>query len=481
MQGERHYRLSHFTTALDLYERAIAADSALALAAVKGAQAASWGHERDRGRALVELALSREPELPERYRVFARGLQDYLTGAADSAVVRLTAAQELDPEWAEPAAALGEVYHHLLPGAAPLDSLAHAAFAVALENDGGFTSPLFHLTQIHIRQGNLEQADRLLERFRLADPEAKLVRQLSLMRDCVRSNATMDWTALGPVSAIGTFEAAKALAVGGLRHACAEGAFRAVLRSPTATGGERWGAFLGLQGLLVARGADVEARELIDSVVGAGRGIARTLYVLDVAAGAAMQESANELDMFARSRFGGRYETLRGPEALWVLTVWHQHRGDPERIWMLADALSARAGETGISRDSMFAAAASAHATLARGDTGQAIERLRRLRPPTVDADLSWRFGDALPPERLLLARLLLATGQYRETLLAASVFDHPQPIMFVPYVAASLVIRYEAAIALGDNAAANRYRQRLLNLNRQDLVSEVDHNTGGD
>ncbi|MGD8277164.1 MAG: serine/threonine-protein kinase, partial [Gemmatimonadota bacterium] len=69
LQAERAYRGASFRPALDLYERALADDSALAIAAVKGSQAADWLHENARGRALVDLALSREALLPHRYAI----------------------------------------------------------------------------------------------------------------------------------------------------------------------------------------------------------------------------------------------------------------------------------------------------------------------------------------------------------------------------------------------------------------------------
>jgi hypothetical protein len=70
-----------------------------------------------------------------------------------------------------------------------------------------------------------------------------------------------------------------------------------------------------------------------------------------------------------------------------------------------------------------------------------------------------------------LLAQLLFARGAYRESLAAASVFDHAEPMLFLPFVPASLAVRYQAAMALGDASAARRYRVRLKDLNRTELL----------
>ena len=89
-------------------------------------------------------------------------------------------------------------------------------------------------------------------------------------------------------------------------------------------------------------------------------------------------------------------------------------------------------------------------------------------RPPTrpcegcSEADAGWLITAPLPPERLLLARLLLATHQPAEALAAAAVFDHQIPAAFLPFVPASLRVREQAALALGRRAEARLYRERL-------------------
>jgi hypothetical protein len=121
--------------------------------------------------------------------------------------------------------------------------------------------------------------------------------------------------------------------------------------------------------------------------------------------------------------------------------------------------------------DRFFAQAITARRALAM-DTLRAISLLQSL-PSTAPPELTWGFGDALAPERILLARLLFARGQYRESIAAASVFDHAEPVLFLPYLPASLSLRYQAALELSDDVAAEHYRDRLQRLHRTELVTD--------
>jgi hypothetical protein len=161
LQGERAYRRMLFPEALDLYRRAVEDDSLFALAAVKGAQAASWMNRWDEAETLTARAELHLGLLPPRYAEFARGWTHYLAGRADSADVHLRRVVELDPSWSGGWMALGEVYYHLLPNRVPLDSLAQAAFAEAHRLDDEFTPARYHLTELALVRGDLSTARSL--------------------------------------------------------------------------------------------------------------------------------------------------------------------------------------------------------------------------------------------------------------------------------------------------------------------------------
>ncbi len=114
-------------------------------------------------------------------------------------------------------------------------------------------------------------------------------------------------------------------------------------------------------------------------------------------------------------------------------------------------------------RDSLLAASLHARATLARGDSAEALRELRALTPTaTSQEDLTWGPWESLGDERLLLARLLLAHRQAGGALEVARGFDSPVPVSYLMYLPASLSVRVQAAAQLGDTRLAQASRVRL-------------------
>jgi hypothetical protein len=75
---------------------------------------------------------------------------------------------------------------------------------------------------------------------------------------------------------------------------------------------------------------------------------------------------------------------------------------------------------------------------------------------------LLWLYFEPLAPDRLTLARLLLATGRPAEALAHASAFDHQQPVVFLAFLRPSLELRAQAAERLGNTTRAAAFRARL-------------------
>ena len=117
LQGERAYRRMQFRAALPHYESVLREDSAFALAALRGAQAANWLSEFGTDVRLAELALKQVAVLSPAQSLLTRGLHAYLTGAADSSVAYLRRAVASDSALQEGWTLLGEVYLHMLPNA----------------------------------------------------------------------------------------------------------------------------------------------------------------------------------------------------------------------------------------------------------------------------------------------------------------------------------------------------------------------------
>jgi serine/threonine-protein kinase len=475
VQGEREYRRSNFRTALVLYERALGADSAMALAAVKGAQAASWVNDTGRTAALLHVAIDRDSLLPARYGHFARGWAAKSAGNADSALIWLERAERAAPGWAEALMALGETYYHLVPLRPRLDSLAEAAFNAALASDSGFTPPLYHLTEIAIRAGNLSRAQTLFDRFERERPSAVLLTHLRLMLECsTRGARNFDWTSASTSSPREVLTAAKALSAAGRGLACADGGFRSLLLTDSTE--YHWGAFMGHHAVLAATGQHGQLVTFVDSTVKQGtvRG-AMMAYMFDTAGGIPVGPQAQGVVASGQGRWGKPYEALHEQPGLewilWLFGVWHAQHRDSTTLRVLVDAMDRSSAAGGGPRAALYAAALRAHLQVVRGDTTAAIAQYRALSPILNEDDLEWDWGGAFAIERLELAKLLLARGEHRAARDVASLFDHQGPITYLILLPESLAIRYQAAIAMGNSEAAQAFRQRLTELGRAELV----------
>ena len=457
LQGEREYRRMRFGRALEQYRRAVGEDSVFALAALRGAQAANWGELNEEADRLVGIAIASESGLPPRYVSYARGLQDYLGGNGDSAVADFGRALRLDPSWSDAWMALGEVYYHLLPAVPSPDSLAEAAFHEAQRSDSGFTPPLFHLTEIALRQGDVAGAAGLIRTLKGEELDSALGARLDFMLQCVRDGPTkMDWAGAVRRSPAMVLSASKLLSVGASQAVCAQAGFQAVLGWDSAPTEQRWGALLGLQGLLTAQGRLDAVSGLLDSEAGK-RLYGKVLYLVVAGAGAGLDERAAAV---ARE-LGTDYAGMGGP-TLWALGTWAARQGAAADLDAIAVALKAKADSTKSRVDVLLADVMKAHAVLAAGDTAAGLALLTALRPNAPITDLEWQLWESLPGERLALAELLLTRGDFSRADEVAAELQAPQPVVYLTFLPAALRVRISAAVALGETRLAARLRQRL-------------------
>jgi hypothetical protein len=458
LQGEREYRRSRYGLALDHERRAVAADSSLAYAALRGALAAEWERWYEESAGLVDLALRNDSVLPSKYKHFALGLRDYYAGLPDSAAQHLQDALALDSTWSEAWMALGEVRYHLMPDGEPQGA---EAFARTRRADPDFAPPLFHLAQIALHRGDTASAARLIETFRATDPDSLWVVQLELSLDCMqRGPRNTPWHDAARHHPDEVLQAAKVLASPESRPDCAEAAFRSILATDSAPVGARWGAVLGLQGVLTARGRLSEVEALLDTTVAAGVFAAKGLYVIHAAAGLGMDAQAATVI----AELGGDYQQM-GPERLWYHGIWLAHRGDRANLVKVADALShLRTG----SMEPLLVSTSngiSARLALLDADTARAIALLRHVAPAGGFSALEWGMQAPFGGEQLLLAELLFARGQFDEALLVADRLDHSAPIIYLVYLRPSLELRIKAAELLERADLAATIRKRLAKL----------------
>jgi eukaryotic-like serine/threonine-protein kinase len=465
--GEVEYYRARFGAALKHYHKAIETDSALAIAAVRGAQAASWAEQPEEALRLVAVADQHAGALSSQYLALVKGLSAYYAGQADSAVTYLREAVAAAPDWGEAWMALGEVYRHLLPRERPLDSLAEAAFAQASALDSSFTPSLYHLAELAIQRGDLPRARRLASRLEAADTDSGIVRPLKLMLRCFdRGISPAEWRRVAATDWIDLTAAALVLAAPAASPSCATDAFRAVMEEPQAGGSYRPNAYFALQSLLAMQGRNEELGRLLASEYGTQFSGAWYVVLASVA-GAPFEREADSLALTQ----GTDYSPM-GTVRLWFLGLWEARRGDVGRLRIIETSLARKADSSGSRQDRLLSDIIAAHAALARGDSADAVRRLAALRAVTTRTQAVWSGWGALSFEHLALARLLQAAGDQNGALAEVATFDAPAPpITSWLCQPGAYVVGVRAAEALGKKDLAARYRARLRAIGRESLL----------
>jgi tetratricopeptide (TPR) repeat protein len=470
IQGDRAYRNARFGAALDFYERAVALDSLLTLAALKGAWAAIWRERPEYATDLVRLALRHDTVLPEPHRAFARGLLAFQKGDADAAVAGYGDALALDPEWPEAWTALGEAYRHLPVEGADQRGFGTSEFREAERLDSTFTPALVHLAESALVQGRFDRAGRLLARLRDAGAESDAYDWVVLMASCLAPGTTDPPPVAAPSSLI---YASQQLAAGALHLNCAEAGFRAVLRREDLSRAEHWSAVMGFMGVLTVQNRVEALDSLLQESLASGEGSTRFLYALAVAAGVDLSDRATAVDAEAESMWGPDYRRT-APATLWLLALWNAMEGDLPVARTLVQRLDETAATSQEELTAVLAEAARAHMLAAAGDSTAALAVLRELTPSFSSDALDYGLVEPLVTERILLAELLLAVGDGEGAYRTAAVVDHPGAAIFVPFVARSLALRVRAAESLSGLDWARRAgaaRSRLESLGRMELL----------
>ena len=460
LQGEREYRRMQFAAALEHYRNAVRQDSAFALAALRGAQAANWLGRFGEDTELIDVAVRREELLPPMHVPIARGLNAYLTGAGDSAVHYLERALAIDSTSHGVWTLLAEVYSHLLPARHPSDSLARAALRMARRAEPDFAPALLMLEEIALREGKVSEALALREELRRAGADTTHALQREVMLRCVRDGApSINWIAAAARDARSLLATGKLLSQGAAQPECARAAFTAVLESDSASVNQRWGALFGLQSLLIAIGRSAEIAPVFASER-AAQLPAWSLYLLDGSAGVGFEREAAA----AAESKGTAYAMMTSP-TLWLLGGWEARRGNVTRVREITQALRLKADSFPTRREVLLVRVLVARLALLEGDTSEAVGRLRELAPSAPRYDIAWQPWEALAGERMLLAELLHARGDFQEAIRVATQLDAGEPVVHLLYLRPSLSLRVRAAGAMGDAKLTSLYERRLSKL----------------
>ena len=473
LQGERDFNRSRYASALEHINRALSRDSSLGVAALKGALATTYLQDYGGARRLLDVTLRHESQLPRHHLELARGLAHFLAGRADSALSTLARASAMDTTWSVPWMLIAETNIHLMP-ASSSDSVIEQSLTRAIQLDNGFAPALQHLTEFATRRGERRRARDLLHRIEAASPDSDLTFQVSVMVRCVFDGPnTIDWRGAALRASKDLADVARILAGGGFNPACARRALESVLAYDTDTSAIhsifRWSALKGLNYLAMMEGQDTTARALLDSANGAGVRAAVSLHVFNDAAGSrASRASADSAIATLTTLPISRMSTTR----LRYLSLWSWNRGDTIRLDSVARRVRVIADSTKLGTDRMVLDATDARLALLRGDTTTAVARLKGIRPAADPSFITWDPWESAGSERLLLARLQLATGDAEGAWRTAATFDSPRSQVDGLYLAGSLSVRLRAARQLGRDSDRSRIEARLRALGRQDLIT---------
>jgi tetratricopeptide (TPR) repeat protein len=463
LQGEREYRRMHFDEAIAHYHDALREDSSLAIAALRGAEAANWRARYGEDTAFASQALRRVQSLPSVRALVARGMYAYLTGATDVSLRNLRQALAIDSSSADVWTLLGEVYLRMLPASAPADTAARSALERARRIDRGFAPALALLEEIALREGRVDDVVALNDELRLAGADTTHAVQRDIMLRCVRNGpSAVDWPAVVRKEPRAVLAAGKVLSGGGAQAACARSAFTAALTTEGASLNPRWGALLGLQGVLVLTGNESQIPALLASPATDGLPTWVPL-VLDVTAGVSVENEASA----AVERRGTNYAAMSTTN-LYIMALWYSHRHDGERLRLVAHEMHRKADSSRTRRDSLLVRAVDARVPLMTGDTLESLRQLRALLPSAPRTEIAWQPFEALGAERLLQAQLLNATGRFDDAIRVANTLDAIEPISYLVYLRSSLSLRAVAARNAGRNAEATAMERRLEKLQVQ-------------
>jgi tRNA A-37 threonylcarbamoyl transferase component Bud32/tetratricopeptide (TPR) repeat protein len=475
LQGEREYARSRYTSAMQHINRALAKDSALGVAALKGALASTYLQDYPSAGRLLDVAFRHTQQLPRHQLALARGLRHHVEGRADSALTVLAEASAIDSTWSEPWIVVAETYLHLMPSnGVDADSAAEQSLNRALRLQPGFAPALFHLVEYPTRRGDARRARALMREIEAAAPDSDWVFQADLMVRCAfEGPASINWQQAVQRHSSRVNEVSRILGAGGVNTACARRAAEAVLAYDRDTSANhaifRWSAVKSLNYLAMAEGKDSAARALLDSVSGVGIPAAG-LHFFNTAAGSIA--SASVVDTEAKALMTRPLSAL-GVARNNYLLLWAYAKKDVARLDSIANRLNFIADSTGRGTHRRAAESASGRLALIRGDTAAAIRHLSASRPAADPAFVTWDEWESSAGERVLLSRLLLATGDAAGAWRSAQTFDSPRSQIDLLFLAPSLDVRLQAARILGRGADRARIEARLRALGREALVTK--------
>jgi tetratricopeptide (TPR) repeat protein len=171
LEGESALRRGQFEVAQAAFARAIAADSAFALAHYRLSVAAEWLTRKELAQEAAEQAFNHAGRLSDRDRRQLEAFREWRRGDADFAEDIYRTHVGTYPDDVEAWFQLGEVLFHYNPVRARPVSESAEAFRQVLKWEPDHATSLVHLARLLARQKELDELDSLVAEFVALSPE----------------------------------------------------------------------------------------------------------------------------------------------------------------------------------------------------------------------------------------------------------------------------------------------------------------------
>jgi tetratricopeptide (TPR) repeat protein len=171
LEGENEFRAGRFTSAVEAFQNAVAADSQFALAFYRLSIAAEWALRPDLAREAAEGAVRHGNRLSDHDRRLLEALLAHRRGDFEDAERMFSAIVAVWPQDVEAWVQLGEVRFHYYPLVARDFTESAEAFARVLSFEPDHVTSLLHMHRIAAQSGDRQTVDSLGRRIRQLNPE----------------------------------------------------------------------------------------------------------------------------------------------------------------------------------------------------------------------------------------------------------------------------------------------------------------------
>lgn len=459
--GEREYRRSRYVDALVHYEAALAADSNLAIAALKAARCARSLFREADAQKFVTLALTRDSLLPGANAHFARALGWLYQRNADSSLSELDRAVRIAPDQAELHGVIGDVHLYLGVDGVNADSAAEANYRRSRSLDSTLTPTLYHLALLAARRHDPRATRTYLAEYRRGNsPDSAFISAIEFASQCQeRGPASVNWASAARTQAYPLVLMTKLLVGGGADIACSRAAASAVFAKDGPPSQDHFAALQELVAIAQLTGDTTSIEQLRRSPMGVALG-ANALAVFVGSSVAApvgrFAQAAQEMRTILPS--------LR-KDQLWILGAWYARQGQRSSLDSVMVALRALTQVTTATRDSVRLRSLEGRALLLRGDTVAAVARLQTADALVTHQESTWGLFAPRSADYLLLSQVLLQRGDTRAAKRSVERLEHWNAIANAMFFRDAVQLRQRVAAREGDALDMARWQQRLAQL----------------